>query len=43
MFFAIAGVVLVAVLKKQAGQRPRFLASTIAELDKDRQALGDAP
>ena len=42
-FFAVAGIVLGAMLKKLAGERPRFLSSTIAELDKDRRALGDAP
>ncbi len=43
LFFAIAGVVLIVVLKNKAAERPRFLASTIAELDKDRRALGETP
>lgn len=40
LFFAAAGAGLLLALRGRAQSRPRFLAATIAELNKDRQKTG---
>ena len=39
--FATAGALLLLALRARARSRPRFLAATVAELNKDRQRTGD--
>ena len=39
--FATAGALLLLALRGRARSRPRFLAATVAELNKDRQRTGD--
>ena len=41
LFFAVAGMSLLIAIKSRARSRPRFLAATLAELEKDRQKTGD--
>ena len=41
LFFAMAGALLLLALRGRARSRPRFLAATVAELNKDRQRTGD--
>lgn len=41
LFFAVAGALLLLALRGRAKSRPRFLAATVAELNKDRQRTGD--
>ena len=41
IFFATAGALLLLALRARARSRPRFLAATVAELNKDRQKTGD--
>ena len=40
LLFALSGAGLLIALKRMAGSRPRFLAATIAELEKDRHEVG---
>ncbi|HXC37866.1 MAG TPA: phage holin family protein [Burkholderiales bacterium] len=39
--FALAGFVLALMAKHRGKLRPRFLSATVAELDKDAQALSE--
>ena len=39
--FATAGALLLLALRARARSRPRFLAATVAELNKDRPSTGD--
>ena len=42
LLFALTGAGLLIALRRLAGSRPRFLAATIAELEKDRREVDDA-
>lgn len=42
-FFTLAGVLMVWRLVSALRNKPRFLAATLAELDKDGQRLGEQP